>query len=125
MASCDEFDLNDDVISNALYNFAMNWSQKKNQDGEFVFPSIKDIIDGLYAYQSQQIEEKLQSLPKIWIENYKKKERLLFDFFIRCFGKKETSTPLTNEVLEDPCSTETQILCFLYCMEPSLYKDIQ
>lgn len=88
------------------------------------FPSLKDVVMGLYSRYCEMIAESLKERPAQVKQQAQDDAKQIFEYILECSGVEDVDRPITYEELWDPKSSVVCLLLYLYSIEPPFYADV-
>jgi len=98
---------------------------KNNSDAYYIYPSILEVLTGLYIFHCEQVATKMEVVADAILNFYKESQTRQFNFLLASSILENINQPLTEEVFKDPYSPEVQLILYLYSMEPHFYTDLE
>lgn len=88
------------------------------------FPSLKEVVLGLWNIQCQKIEETMQNAPANMKREIKDSYKWAFMFMILSIDFDDVERPLTKEDFKDPNGKVVSIIMYIHSMEPPFYAEL-
>ena len=88
------------------------------------FPSIKDVVIGLWELQCERLDAVLKNAPTHLIKEIKDSHKWALMFMILCIDFEDVERPLTKEDFNDPNGKVVSFIMYLHSLEPPFYADL-